>query len=95
MKSDPLSKHAIASEARSVDACFCCSLCGQAGTSPRQDFGDPARAGFSQPLTHTPDLSVSMTTGAAPLVSVATLHRHGAEIGGDKAAVQVGEQREE
>lgn len=65
--------------------------CGQAGSSLRQGSG-----GFlATPHTHTPVLSVSMATGAAPLVGVATLHRHGAEIGGDKAAVQAREQREE
>lgn len=58
-------------------------------TSLRRDFG-----GFFL-ATHAPVLSVSMATGAAPLVGVATLHRHGAEIGGDKAAVQAREQREE
>lgn len=38
-----------------------------------------------------PLLSVSLATGAAPPVGVATVHRHGAENGGDKEAFQAQE----
>lgn len=46
--------------------------------------------------THvTPVLSVSPATGAAPAVRVATVHRRGAEDGGNKQAVESQERRQE
>lgn len=41
----------------------------------------------------TPVLSVSPATGAAPAVRVATVHRRGAEVGGNKQAVEAQERR--
>lgn len=68
------------------------SLCEQIVTSVRQKSSDQCtRFHNSSP----PVLSVSLATGAAPPVCVATLHRHGAENGGDKEAFQAYEQRGE
>lgn len=81
MKSHPLSKH---SAGRLAGRPF---LQQQAVASASREYGDLVHRGFfTTPHTRVP--CVSMATGAAPLVGVATLHRHGAEIRGDKAAVQ-------
>ena len=98
MKRDPLSKHGIASKKLLMVAYFFYSLCEQIVTFVRQKSNDPvcAKPQNSLPtssmcnLTPPPPI-FSVSTGAAPPVSVATVHRHGAEDGGDKEVFQAQE----
>lgn len=96
MKRDPLSKHGNASKQPLMVAYFFYSHCEHIGTSIRQkrpSVGDLKTHHPPSPYSSLPPvLSVSLATGAAPPVGVATVHRHGAENGGDKEAIQAHQQ---